>query len=480
MKNHYVSQFVIRRFSDAINIFDVHNGKIDESKRPQKVFYQEDIFDEETEKLFNYVESRVANIISQKILAKEKVELTRKELILLKRYMLICSVRTQSPEFFCKLLRGFERNANRYISICKYYNDCGSLPSVNTLQLSDNELFQRTLKVFSTTEYFRDIVKNSLATKEMLAWAVPFLESYLAFWDAPENKEFVLTDCGMSTEYEGFHLITGGVDISKVSYLQAQLKEHSAEYGMLMATNCVMYENYNLFVISSTRCMVSVNPFFRLYHGYQTACLDEHGIMSQKTILKKPDIWPAIIQNQSLFDVPENEYQINESFFTEGDKYTYQAKTLTEKDMIYVNTLLLSQAKEIIGFNDARKIIDSIYYFVWHQGNFNSVKSLKDTENEIINRLIDGVLQSPFQSLCSYCDAKGGINKTEFIFLFEELTNYIYKDFNSNPYLCEYYLSKPEETIKFHALDFLGEGEKRLEVFREILERIQKEKTQNV
>lgn len=196
--------------------------------------------------------------------------------------------------------------------------------------------------------------------------------------------------------------------------------------------------------------------------------------------MKKPDIWPAIIQNQELFDVPENEYKFRIPYFTGEDKYIYQAKVLTEKDMIYINTLLLSQAKEIIGFNDARKIIDSIYYFVWHQGNFNSVKSLNDTENEIVNRLVDGVLHSPYQLLCSYCDSVGDINKTEFIFLFEELTNYIYKDFNSNPYLCEYYLSMPEETINFHALDFLGEGEKRLDVFRGILERIQKEKAQNV
>lgn len=93
--------------------------------------------------------------------------------------------------------------------------------------------------------------------------------------------------------------------------------------------------------------------------------------------------------------------------------------------MIYINTLLLSQANEIIGFNDARKIIDSIYYFVWYQGNFNSVKSLSDTENEIVDRLIEGVLHSPYHSLCSYCDSKGGVNKTEFIFLFEELTNNI-------------------------------------------------------
>lgn len=67
-KNHYVSQFVIKRFSDAINIFDIHSGKIDESKRPHKVFYHNDIYEDETEKLFAHIESRVANIIDQKYL----------------------------------------------------------------------------------------------------------------------------------------------------------------------------------------------------------------------------------------------------------------------------------------------------------------------------------------------------------------------------------------------------------------------------
>lgn len=96
MKNHYVSQFVIKRFSHAINIFDVKSGKIDENKRPQKVFYKNDIYDEEIEKLICFnIESRVSNILDNKILGKNKIELTRDEIETLKRYMLICSVRTQ-------------------------------------------------------------------------------------------------------------------------------------------------------------------------------------------------------------------------------------------------------------------------------------------------------------------------------------------------------------------------------------------------
>lgn len=145
MKNHYVSQFIIRRFSNAINVFDVHTGRIDESKRPHKVFYKDDIYDEEIEKLVNFnIESRVSNILNNKILVDGDVVLTRTELETLKRYMLICSVRTQSEDQFCGILKSFEHNAEHYINV---YREYSFLKKTKDLNLSNNELYLRTLKV---------------------------------------------------------------------------------------------------------------------------------------------------------------------------------------------------------------------------------------------------------------------------------------------------------------------------------------------
>lgn len=476
MKNHYVSQFIIRRFSNAVNVFDVHTGRIDESKRPHKVFYKDDIYDEEVEKLVNFnIESRVSNILNNKILIGGDVKLTRTELEILKRYMLICSVRTQSEDHFCKILKGFKSNADKYINI---YNEYSFLKKTKDLNLSDNELYLRTLKVFATSNNIRDIALNPLATREMLAWAMPFLESYIAFWDTPKDKEYILTDCGMCSEYEGFHMITGGIDISKMSYILKQIKSGKYQYGGLMASCSVMFENYSIYNLSSTRCMVAINPFFRLYYGAQVAFLDKnnHG---ERFTLEVPDIWPAIIQNKELFGVPENRYSHSMeplSPYAPDDEFIYKPKVLTDEDLVYINTLMLFQTKDIIGFNDATKIIDSIYYFVWYSANFNSVKYSRQPLNEVINNLVDNVVNSPFRDLCNYCDSKGGVNKTEFIFLFEKLLSYIYKDFNENPYISEYYLNMPEETAKCKILDFLGEGDKKLEVFRQILDRIKEER----
>ena len=447
------------------------------------MFYHEDIYDEETEKLFNYIESRVANIVSQKILGQETVVLTRKELLLLKRYMLICSVRTQTPKEFGKLLRGFENNAAKYVSIrSQLFSDCGQLPSLKDLNIADEELYVRTLKIFSTADYIRDICLNPDATKEMLTWAVPFMESYIAFWDMPTDREYILTDCGMTSEYEGFHLITGGLDISKTSYLLAKSKKDPTAYAGLIASDFVMYENYDIFVLSSTRAMVMIHPFFRLYEGQRVVVYDPVSRSGERKTLEIPDIWPAVIQNRALFGTPQNKYVIGEFNFCEDDQYIYSPRSLTEEDAVYINTLLLSQTRDIIGFNNPKKIIDAIYYFVWHQANYLSVKSLHDTPEEILQRLVDNIVRSPFQELCQYCDKKGGVNQTAFLLLFEKLTDNIYLDFRTNPYLNQYCLDNPQATIACHALDFLGKGEKRLDIFKKNLEQIQKErqKTKNV
>lgn len=465
MKNHYVSQFIIRRFSNAINIFDIHTGRIDENKRPCNVFYKNDIYDEEIEKLFNFnIENKVAKILDDKILNHKDIVLTRTELNTLKRYMLICSVRTQSKDDFCKILKNFEHNADMYISL---FDEYSFLKKTKDLNITNQELYLRTLKVFASSTNIRDIALNSLSTREMIAWAMPFLESYIAFWDTPTNKEFILTDCGMCSEYEGFHLITGGIDISKISYILKQIHDGKYQYSELMANNSIMFENYNIYNLSSTRCMVAINPFFKLYHHNQADMVE-------------PDIWPAIIQNRELFGVPENKYSHSSEPFSPyapDDEFIYKPKVLTDDDLVYINTLMLSQTKKIIGFNDVTKIIDSIYYFVWHSANFNSVKYNRQPLNEVMNNLVDNILKSPFRHLCNYCDSKGGVNKIEFIFLFEKLLSNIYKDFNENPYISEYYLNMPDETAKCKKLDFLGKGYKKLEVFKQILSRIKKEKT---
>lgn len=474
MKSHYVSQFVIRRFSNAINIFNIKTGKIDEEKKTGKIFYKQDIYDEEIEKLVNFnIESRVANIVDKKILVSGDVVLTREELNILKKYMLICSVRTLTEDYFCKLLKNFKKKANSYLNIRKEY---AFLKGTEDLGITNNELYLRALKVYAASNTIQEIAFNPLATREILAWALPFLESYIAFWDAPENQEYVLTDSGMCSEYEGFHMITGGLDISKISYLLNQIDNEKIQYSTLLASNIIMYENYNIFNLSSKRCMIAINPFFKLYNNHKLIVKSEDDVMAS---MEKPDIWPAIIQNKELFNIPETHYSHSlEPFspYAQDDEFVYAPKVLTNEDLVYINNLMLTQSNEIIGFNNPQNIIDSIYYHIWHDSNFKSVKRGNQSIQEIINSLVENVVNSPFHQLCKFAEEKGGNGKVEFLFLFEKIVNNIYKDFYENPYICEYYLKMPEETARCKELDFLGDGYLKLDAFRKILSNIKEKK----
>ncbi len=476
MKNHYVSQFIIKKFSNTINVFDLKNGCISKNKRPNNAFYKKDIYDEEIEKLCNFnIESKVANILNNKILVDGKVVLTREDLNILKKYMLICSVRTQSDNQVSDLLKSFEHNADAYIETLHEYEN---LPKTKDLYISNHDLFFRILKVFASASDIRSIALNPLATREMICWALPYLESYITFWDAPENREFVLTDCGMCSEYEGFHRITGGYDISKFSYLLHQVKNGKGEYVPFLASNYLMYENYNVFNLSSKRCMIAINPFFKLYQSEKLTFKQfDTGEVSET--LPHPDIWPAIIQSKHLFEIPTNEYSNSMyplSPFAPDDKFIYEPKVLSEEDIIYINNLILSQSNEIIGFNDITKIYDSLFYHLWYSSNFESVETYKDNSMDIANKLLDKIAKSPYRKLIKFGFQTGAKPQIDFMALFEKQINYIYKDFKDNPYLTEYLLSKENEILYDHRLDFLGEGYKKIIFLQNNLKRIKEKK----
>lgn len=248
---------------------------------------------------------------------------------------------------------------------------------------------------------------------------------------------------------------------------------------MILSSNFIMYENYSIFNLSSDRCMIMINPFFRLYQNQRVELIGANNDR-EAYVLDVPDIWPAIIQNKKLFEVPKNEYVFSERIYSKDDIFVYEPKELNNEEFIYINSILLSQAKEIIGFNDPVKIIDSIYYHVWYKGNFESVTSLDESDEQIVIRLMENVAKSPYRCLCDYCDYKGGINKTEFIFLFEKLLKNIYKDFRENPYICEYYLDHAEETEKCENLNFLEmSGFSKIDFFKKHLLEIQNQKKIN-
>ncbi len=434
MKNHIVSQLIIKRFSKAINVFDLHSGKIDLAKKPKKVFYKHDRLSDDLEKLINIeIESKFANLLHTKFDSVGFVTLTREELMLTKKYLLMTSVRMNDENQFYKTISEFQNNADRYLMLHPELVRCKRLKDLN---LTPKQTYELALRIYCECKDPTKIYLDSRAPLEFICWALPFVDSYLAIWDAPEGYEFILSDCSMVTEYEGSHQITGGLDLSKFSYLYYNLvneKKNALKmfYSDLLCKNQLMYENYNVFNLSSKRCLVLINPFFRQYFGSKTIILNTNESLTARV----PDIWPAIVQNKDLFVPPSNEYKINDHQFTDQDLFFYKAVKLSYDELVYINSLIIGMSQEIIGFDNPKAILDSVNYVIWADANIKTNPCAYTSFNDMCADFCSNIIRSSLSKLSKFCSGEKNEPKSFFVDLFEEITNNILNDFRTNKYI---------------------------------------------
>ena len=347
-KNHYVSQLIIKRFAPSVTTFDTQEKILIENRKAHKIFYKNDIYDNNIEKKLAFeLEQPFAKLLDEKILNTNKIILTRKELYLLKQFLLLDSVRTYDSESFVQVLKNFKKNVQRYLDLHGdvLEEQVRRLPSVFDFDLEPRGIQMRAMRLFLDCKSAEELIVHPLATQELYCWARVNYDSYVGFWDSADDQEFILTSTGMVSEYEPSHTIFEGLDLSKFSYLLNQVKsakeENLINYARLLSFNQIMYENFNIFNLSSSRCMVLIHPFFRLYNTFQ-------GLMNGKEIkVEKPDIWPTCFENREIVLPPNNRYQHLLLGISEDDEFEYAPKKLTFWDTVYLNGIILSQTHEV-------------------------------------------------------------------------------------------------------------------------------------
>lgn len=475
-KNHYVSQLIIKRFSPAVTTFDTVKQCLIENRKAHKIFYKEDIYDNDIEKkLAHDLEQPFARLLDEKILHSNKIVLFRNELFLLKQFLLLDSVRTYESEGFVRVLMNFKENVERYLKIPSdpFAEQVKSMPSVFDLNLEPRAIQMRAMRLYLECKCVGDLLKHPLITKEFYCWARVNYDAYVAFWDSDESQEFILTSTGMVSEYEPSHSIFEGLDLSKHSFLHSRIKTdkinvHLAKYAHLLSFNQIMYENFNIFNLSSTRCMVLIHPFFKLYNDFQ-------GVVNEEKInIEKPDIWPSCFENKDICLPPENDYKMSCYIFSPNDQYIYTPKKLTVWDTIYLNSLILGQTHDILGFGDITKVIDSIVFV-------NVLNSISDNELlrklrglDALERWVDNMLKDKYFYIFNYykeLKLKCSIKIFDYIDKFAYL---MWKDVRENRYVLEYLLSNENMVHSMDNFKFMGSPETRVKAIKEMLKKVTK------
>ena len=109
INSHYVPRLILRKFSDKLSLYNVKTGELKENIPIEHAYAIEDYYDSETEKKLNRrIESQFGDLLSNYILKCDKeISLSRKQLYLIKKFLLIAVLRSIHGEAFMQVEKGF-------------------------------------------------------------------------------------------------------------------------------------------------------------------------------------------------------------------------------------------------------------------------------------------------------------------------------------------------------------------------------------
>lgn len=350
--NHYVPRLILRKFSDKLSLYNVKTGELKENIPPEHAYAMQGFYDNETEKKLNLkIESQFGGLLSNLILKREKeISLSRANVLLIKKFLLVSMIRSIQAE-------NWMQKEKLFYSLCP-------LAPFEEKQIegeSPNEYWLRTINVILDTDGTpQQVLNHPDKTYPAYRWACIVNSAYLAFWDAPSNRdEFVITDIGMTSENEkGWD----GVRVhnqKKLDYIAKILeltKDESERENLLSLRYTVrnFSENFQMFPISSNRMIVLISPFFKFRY------------LMKSSGVSVPDLSDlTVIPTEKLFEPNRNHYVLpqmpNQGYqYHEDDKYIYDVKVLTTDEIRYCNALFMDRIDTHLGFSSLNHAVGSI------------------------------------------------------------------------------------------------------------------------
>lgn len=368
MKNsHYVPRFILKKFSDKLCLYNIKTGEFKENINPERAFVEEGFYsDKIEEKLNRKLEKQFAMLLSEKVLkCDNEIELSRSELRLVKKFLLISVIRSMGNEqFLQKEKRFYDDLTDLFIKqgLSKEEAIKAAAKPFDEIQIPNEtpyDYWMRTIDVILDTDGSpEEILKHPNKTYPAHRWAGVINAGYLAFWDSEYKRdEFVITDIGMTSENEkGWNGIT--VHNTKKTNFLMQLfqleKDERMRQEIYKQLNFVMsfHENFEMFPISAKRMIVEIAPFYKFRQAYKNFY----------PMPKLEDLSELV--NEELYAPNENKYIYPQTSivpkYHQGDRYIYSIKQLTRDETRYCNALFLDRINTTLGFSSLNKAVGSI------------------------------------------------------------------------------------------------------------------------
>lgn len=304
LRSHFIPQFILRAFCEGgkIQYMDLASKTV-EFRNPRSVFSEVGYYPEQLEHdLCDKIERDFAPVHKKIISSRYKMVLGAKELFLLKKYLLVASLRIKIDELKQISTDEFFKNVETALN-CSAKDDFNRL--MFTAKLESNHILE---------EFFKHIVG-----------------SYTIFVKTNHSKiDFVIPDSG-SADYIGayrekkFEIINGMINMVPVS-LFYDIKERMTKH------------DYTIFPLSKNMAVLCVNPFYKLLVGKSlTSNSIPHVFGFGNT---------ELIQDAKVGFNPSGTIK----------DYTFNIKQLSRQDVCFLNHLMLENAESHVAFANQKKI----------------------------------------------------------------------------------------------------------------------------
>ena len=377
MNSHYVPKFVLKNFGDKISLYDIKSGELREDVKLEKAYSQVGFYNDEIEdKLNRKIESQFANLFYNKISkCSDKIILNRKELRLVKKFLLISVIRSIESEQFLQKEKRFYDNLREYwiaFARAQKLSEEHTLAGVEDMKPpfvervidgeTDYEYWMRTLEVILETDGSpEEIIKHPNATYPAHRWAQVVNAGYLGFWDTTSDRnKFVVTDIGMTSENElgwnGYSIL----NVKKTNFLRDLLLREKdphmkTELAKVLHMLSNFHENFQMFPISANRMIVLISPFYKFRQTYRG--IYEMPPLETLTELVNEELYDP---NDAHYVLPQNPPHYR---YHEDDEYIYTVKHLSDKEVQYCNALFMDRVSHFFGFSSLSDAVRSIILY---------------------------------------------------------------------------------------------------------------------
>lgn len=372
MNSHYVPRLILNKFSAKLSLYNIKTGEFKENIRTEKAYSQEGFYDDETEKKLNLrVESQFASLLANKLLkAENTIDLSRDELYLIKKFLLISVIRSVGNEKFLQVEKKF------YDNLAIQWETQGKLNGLSESEIkarapkkpfeerqiegeTNYQYWMRTLNVILDTNGTQEeIIKHPDKTYPAYRWSGVIMAGYLAFWDSEfKHDEFVITDIGMTSENEkGWNGITGH-NQKKLKFLINLLEKEKDKHTQMQILKYIhsttsFHENFQMFPMSAKRMIVLIAPFYKFRQVFKNIC--EMPDLEKLTCLTNENLYSP---NRNFYVLPQNGLSQN---YHDDDKYIYDIKKLSREETRYCNSLFMDRINTYLGFSSLPKAVGSI------------------------------------------------------------------------------------------------------------------------